>query len=135
MRQLLLFKLLFLANFSLSQVETIRIEKERREQDYYPQIEGVFTGEIDILTLASPQGLTTGAGWEIISFTLSYPSGRDFKTVTLTSNVFPDNIIRELVRSALKEQIFLTEITATDQGGTKHLLRSMILIPVPSDEN
>ncbi|MGV3630989.1 MAG: hypothetical protein ACO1O6_07275 [Bacteroidota bacterium] len=116
------------------EVESIRIGKEFREQDYYPQIEGIFTGDIDVLTLGSPDGITTAAGWEIVSFTLGYPSGRDYKTVTVNSHVFSDELIREIVRSALKEQIFLTDIMALDPDGTKHQLKSMVLTPQPGDE-
>jgi hypothetical protein len=136
MARLILFNLLFCCSLALGQeVESIRITRELREQDYYPQIGGIFTGDIDVLTLGNPDGITTGAGWEIVSFTLGYPSGRDFKTVTVNSNVFSDELIREIVRSALKEQIFLTDIMAVDPGGTKHLLKSMVLIPQPGDEN
>lgn len=117
------------------EVESIRISKEFREQDYYPQIEGVFTGDIDVLTLGSPRGITTAAGWTIVSFTLGYPSGRDFNSITVNSNVFSDELIREIVRSALKEQIFLTDIIAVDAGGTRHPLKSMVLTPQPGDEN
>jgi hypothetical protein len=136
MARLILFNFLFCCSLSLGQeVESIRIGREFREQDYYPQIEGVFTGDIDVLTLGSPDGITTGVGWEIVSFTLGYPSGRDFKTVTVNSPVFSDELIREIVRSALKEQIFLTDIMAVDPSGTTHLLKSMVLIPQPGDEN
>ncbi|MCE3295735.1 MAG: hypothetical protein K0R65_1449 [Crocinitomicaceae bacterium] len=135
MARLILFNFLFCCSLGFSQeVETIHVTKELREQDFYPQIEGIFTGEIDVLTLGSPQGIITSAGWKITSFTLGYPSGRDYNTVTVNSNVFPDDLIREIVRSALKEQIYLTDIMAVDPGGTKHLLKSMVLTPLPGDE-
>ncbi|MFN5417355.1 MAG: hypothetical protein ACK5B9_09885 [Flavobacteriia bacterium] len=135
MKLLIWFNFCLLNTWTFSQeVQTIAIQKEILESDFYPQIEGIFTGEIDILTLASQNGIITRAGWEIQSFKMSFQSGRDFLTVTVNSNVIPEEIIKELVRSSLKEQVYFTEIYAVDQLKVKHLLNSMVLTPMPNDE-
>lgn len=135
MKLLIWFNFCLFSSLTFSQeVQTIAIQKEVLESDFFPQIEGIFTGEIDILTLASSNGITTRAGWEIQSFKMSYQSGRDFLTMEVFSNVIPEEIIRELVRSSLKEQVYFTEIYAIDRLKVKHLLNSMVLTPMPNDE-
>lgn len=121
-------------SFGQEEVQTIKIEKAVVEQDFHPQIEGVFDGEISILTLASPNGIITNIGWEIESFKMTFITGRDMETITINSNVIPEETILTIVKYSMNEQIFFTDIFAYDQTNTRHLLKSMILIPIPNDE-
>lgn len=131
MKQLLLLSIILVSGELYSQTkETFRIEKEIKEPDYYPRIKGVFNGEIDLDALGSFEGITTNVGWEITSFKISYPVGRDNKSITISSNRIPDSILVEIQQYAIQDQIFITEIMAQDQTNTRHLLKSMMLIPV-----
>lgn len=133
MRLILSFLLVF--QFVNCQItETIELKKELKEQDYLPRIEGVFTGEIDILRLGSKNGIVTNCDWVISSFKINYPCGRDYLSVPVNSKVIPENIILDLVKCALKEQVFITEIIALDAENKRHILPSMLLIPFPNDE-
>lgn len=131
----MLSNLLILTSLFYGQeVQTIKIQKAITEQDYHPQIEGVFDGEISILTLASPNGIITKIGWEIDSFKMTFITGRDMETITINSNVIPEETILQIVKTSMHEQIFFTDIFAYDETNTRHLLKSMILIPIPNDE-
>lgn len=131
----MLLNILIISSLSLGQeIQTIKIEKAITEQDYHPQIEGVFDGEISILTLASPNGIVTNIGWKIESFKMTFITGRDMETITVNSNVIPEETILSIVKYSMNEQIFFTDIFAYDQTNTRHLLKSMILIPIPNNE-
>ena len=126
---------LFFSFISYSQdTTTFTVKKRFTEVDFFPQIEGVFNGEIDIVKLGSSNGIVTNAGWKIVSFRISYPLGRDYKEVDVQSNVLPEEIVKEIVKGALKEQVFITNIFAVDESKASHLLESMMLIPYLNEE-
>ena len=136
MKQLLLLSIFLVIGYSFAQTkETFRIEKQIKEPDYYPRINGVFTGEISIISLGSFEGITTNVGWEITSYKITYPVGRDDKSVIIRSNRIPDSVLVDLRRYAIQSQIFITEIMAKDQTNTNHLLKSMMLIPIIEKED
>lgn len=119
---------------SAQETVTFSLEKSYQESDYFPSIEGVFEGEISIVKLGSSNGIVTRVGWQIESFTISYPLGRDFVSMEVQDAVIPEELIKELIKGALKEQIFITNIIAVDEKDAKHLLKSMMLIPVLDEE-
>ncbi len=131
---LLLLLFMFSVNVFSQEIKTIRLEKTYNERDYYPQIEGFFQGKIPIFKLGSLDGLTTKAGWEIVSFEMDYAAGRDYKNQRIFSNVIPDSIIVEITQSAMNEEIFFTKIMAKDEENVIHLLNSMSLTPIKNED-
>lgn len=136
MNRLLLFSFLSVSFLIQAQEKvSVRIEKEYRDGEVFPFIEGVYTGEIPINKLGSLYGIQSNSDWKIYSFKLNYSSGSMYKSIWIKSNVIPDTLIADLYKNALFEQIYITEIKAIDPKGIVHVLTPMTLIPIEREEN
>jgi hypothetical protein len=116
------------------EIEKIKLVKEYNESDFYPHIEGYFDGRIPVLKLGSLEGIQTKSGLRISSFEISFITGRDYESFKIKSNQIPDTVFTKIIRSSLDERIFFTNIEAYDELNTRHILKSMSLIPFKDEE-
>lgn len=129
------FALLFSGSNVFSQeIEKIKLVKEYNESDFYPNIEGYFDGRIPVLKLGSLEGIQTKSGLRISSFEISFITGREYETFKIKSHQIPDTIFTKIIRSSLDQRIFFTNIEAYDELNTRHILKSMSLIPFKDED-
>ncbi len=117
---------LFVSFLTFSQVEHIKISKS---ENLYPNISGIFSGEISYVDLCNPIGIVCSSGYKIVKFTLQYSDGQNDKTETFLGNKIPDLLCDRIARNNMNQMIFFTDITAVNDEGKIIILTSFNLIP------
>ena len=98
-----------------------------KKSNPYPNINGVYTGEISIQTIRDNK-ISCGDK-EIQSFTLQYYDGKKEVVKAVIGNQIPEEICDLIEDHNWGSMIFLTEIVANDINGKKTTLPSMNFIP------
>ena len=124
--KVLLILSLFISFLAFSQVEHIKISKS---ENLFPNISGVFSGEISYEDLCNPSGIVSSSGYKIVQFTLQYSDGQNDKTETFTGNKIPESLCNRIARNNMNQMIFFTDITAVNDEGKIIILTSFNLIP------
>lgn len=117
---------LFISIFSLGQVEHIKLEKK---EILYPNIAGVYNGEIDVLQFCDPAGIVCTKDLKVIKFTVQYSDGEFDKIETFNGNRIPETICMKIVSKNLNQMIFFTDILAMNIEGKVINLTAFNLVP------
>lgn len=104
---------------------TIKIEKKYTEADFFPRINGKFTGEIHPLEVCHKDGIQTNAGIKIISFELHTFAGRDEVSFSIEGNVVPEEYCQKLSNFLAGEVFYIRNIKAIGREGEKITLNPM----------
>jgi hypothetical protein len=111
------------------EIEHISLNKIK-SSNALPSIANVYFGNISIEKLASVNGIEIQNGLKVVSFTIEYPSGAGFKSLTINSNQIPEDVIFDIRKSCLNEQIFFTNIKAMNHESKYFIIPSMNLTPI-----
>jgi hypothetical protein len=117
---------LFISFLTYSQVEHVKISKS---ENLYPNISGVYSGEISYVDLCKPLGIVCSSGYKIVKFTLQYSDGQNDKTESFLGNKIPESLCDRIARNNMNQMIFFTDITAVNDEGKIMILTSFNLIP------
>lgn len=117
---------LFFSFLTFSQVEHVKISKS---ENLFPNISGIFSGEISYVDLCNPSGIVCSSGYKIVKFTLQYSDGQNDKTETFLGNKIPESLCDRIARNNMNQMIFFTDITAVNDEGKIIVLTSFNLIP------
>lgn len=93
----------------------------------YPNINGVYTGEINISTMRD-YGITCGSN-EIKSFSLQFYDGKKEVTQSIIGNKIPKDICDIIEDHNWGSMIFLTKVMGVNKEGEVFSLPSMNFIP------
>ena len=124
--KVLLILSLFFSFFTYCQVEHVKISKS---ENLYPNISGVYSGEISYIDLCNPSGIVCSSGYKIMKFTLQYSDGQNDKTEIFLGNKIPETLCDRIARNNMNQMIFFTDITAVNDEGKLMILTSFNLIP------
>jgi hypothetical protein len=111
----------------------VRIEKERMEIDFHPQIAGYFNGPIPQDVICDVRGLITNVGYKIITYDLLYFDGFTNIDIHIIGNTIPDTICAVLKSVGSNNEIFFTNIKAMDLDGRMLHLSPLKLTAVLED--
>ena len=111
----------------------VRIEKERKEIDFHPQIAGYFNGPIPQDVICDVRGLITNVGYKIITYDLLYFDGFTNIDIHIIGNTIPDTICAVLKSFGRNNEIFFTNIRAMDLDGRIMHLTPLKLTAVLED--
>jgi len=115
--------------FEVSNTQLVDLPKvENSSKKSFPNIGGVYTGEIALNTLCSAEGISCG-DLTIKSYTLQYFNGSKEVTRSVVGNTIPDDVCEVITEHNWGSMIFLTKIMGTNQGGDVFRLPSMSFVP------
>lgn len=89
-----------------------------------PSISGVYNGDISWESFKNGT-LIVGENVKVKSFNIQYTSRLGDKTVTITGNKCPEEVLNELGNLGLNQTIFITNVVAEDTSGSKMRYVSM----------
>lgn len=89
-----------------------------------PSISGVYNGDISWENFKNGT-LIVGENVKVKSFNIQYTSRLGDKTVTITGNKCPEEVLNELGNLGLNQTIFITNVVAEDTSGSKMRYVSM----------
>lgn len=102
------------------------VEKRNIEPNVMPHIGGHYAGDIALSKLCD-KGIEINETVEIQSFKLYYSTLKGDKTIQVKSNLFPDEVCKEIKDFGLDQMVFITDIIGTDEEGIKHQYTSLNL--------
>jgi len=108
-------------NISIS--STSKVKKKS-----FPNIGGVYNGEISINTLCSAEGIRCG-DLKIQSFTLQYYNGKKEVIQSVIGNIVPDKACKAIAEHNWGSMVFITKIMGSNLAGDIFTLPSMNFIP------
>lgn len=102
---------------------TIKVEKKYTEADFFPHVNGKFTGAINPFELCSSSGIQTNAGIVISSFELHTfnGSGEEVK-YPIQGNTLPKKYCEELAKFQEGEVFYIRNIKGVGRYGEKLIL-------------
>lgn len=95
---------------------------ESKEEKYiykgsFPNIDGVFNGDISVSQLLHDDGITSNPSLTISSFSISYFDGNDIVSSDVTGNKIPFEIGTKIKAFNIGEMIYITNIKADHEDG------------------
>ncbi|MBI1837025.1 MAG: hypothetical protein HYR91_07140 [Flavobacteriia bacterium] len=122
---------LFFSFILNGQVDHVTLNKK---VSVFPNISGVYYGEIPYYMLCDSAGIVTGNDLKIIKFSLQYSDGKNNTTNSFYGNNIPDSICFKIAMCSINQMIFFTDILAVNQEGKLINLVSFNLIPIKNDD-
>ena len=99
---------------------TIKIEKKYTEADFFPHVNGKFTGPINPFELCSSSGIQTNSGIVITSFELhTFDGSGDEVKFSINGNVLPKHLCEELAKFQEGEVFYIRNIKGLGRYGEK----------------
>ena len=87
------------------------------KKNMFPNIEGVYTGNINLKTLCSDNGIQCNDEINIISFTIQYSLGLQDRLTKVKGNKIPNEICGKIQAQNGANMIFITEIKGLRDNG------------------
>ncbi|MCH2230382.1 MAG: hypothetical protein MK105_08555 [Crocinitomicaceae bacterium] len=110
--------------------ENIEVEDEEKYvyTGNFPNIEGVFNGDITLKQLLDGGGITSNPTLTITSFTINYFDGNDIASSSVNGNKIPLVIGEKIKSYNIGEMIYITDIKAEDEELNHMSLSSLNLV-------
>lgn len=94
----------------------------------FPNIEGVFNGDIKLNKLLNGEGITSNPSLTVTSFTINYFDGDDIVSSAVTGNKIPLDIGQMIKAYNIGQMIYITDIKASDKASNVRSLSSLNLV-------
>ena len=109
---------------------SLEIEEEEKYvyTGKFPNIEGVFNGDISVKQLLDGNGITSNPSLTITSFTINYFDGNDIASSSVSGNKIPLEIGMKIKTFNIGEMIYITDIKASDEDMNMMSLSSLNLV-------
>jgi len=95
------------------------------KKSVFPNIEGVYTGNIKTEVLCSENGIRCNDGIRVISFTIQYSAGLQDRLTKVKGNTIPNDVCDSIRDQSGDNMIFITEIRGLRDNGELVNLTSM----------
>lgn len=95
------------------------------KKNMFPNIEGVYTGNITMETLCSDNGIQCNPQIRVISFTIQYSVGLQDRLAKVKGNKIPIDICDKILNQNVANRIFITEIKGLKDSGEQISLTSL----------
>ena len=119
---------IYISSSLFAQEYTLTVRKKEKPSDYFPQIDGVMSGDIELSRICNGY-ITTAKGWVIQSYNCSYGYKHAGEPIHVSGNRIPNNLCNQWSSIYYKElPIFFTDIQAMDEKGRLHQLNNFQLI-------
>lgn len=106
---------------------TIKAQKKYNEADFFPRVNGKFTGSIHPFELCNSDGIQTNAGIKISSFELHTfdKSGKEIK-YPIEGNVLPKKYCEKLAEFQEGEVFYIRNIRGIGRYGEQLILNPIL---------